>query len=67
MAVPKVKVSKARRNKRNSANFKAGVPTLVECPQCHEQKLPHVACKNCGYYKGKKVIETEKAKKNDDQ
>ena len=30
MAVPKGKVSKARRNSRNSANFKAQAPTLVE-------------------------------------
>ena len=29
MAVPKTKVSKARRNSRN-ANWKAAVPTLVE-------------------------------------
>ena len=41
MAVPKGKVSKARRNSRNSANFKATAPTLVECPQCHELKAPH--------------------------
>ena len=35
MAVPKGKVSKARRDKRR-ANWKAAVPTLVECPHCHE-------------------------------
>ena len=31
---------------------------LVECPQCHEKKLPHRICLKCGYYyagpKGKK-------------
>ncbi len=37
MAVPKHKVSKQRRNTRNSANFKTEAPTLVECPKCHEQ------------------------------
>ena len=41
MAVPKRKTSKARRNSRNSANFKAEAPTLVECPKCHEKKAPH--------------------------
>ena len=60
MAVPKCKVSKARRNSRNSANFKATTPTLVECPQCHAQKMPHKVCAACGYYNGKKVVETEK-------
>ena len=65
MAVPKGKISKARRNSRNSANFKNSAPTLVECPNCHEQKLPHTVCKKCGYYKGKKVVDTEKKSKAD--
>ena len=56
MAVPKGKVSKARRNTRNSANFKATAPTLVECPKCHEMKKPHTVCKKCGSYKGETVI-----------
>lgn len=60
MAVPKNKVSKARRNTRNSANFKVAAPTLVECPQCHEKIRSHAVCPKCGYYDGKKVIETEK-------
>lgn len=63
MAVPKGKVSKARRNKRNSANFKAAAPTLVECPSCHEFKQPHTVCSKCGNYNGKKVIDTEKKEK----
>ena len=48
MAVPKHKVSKSRGRSR-VANWKAGVPTLVECPQCHEKKAAHVACPSCGY------------------
>ena len=64
MAVPKSKVSKARRNSRNSNNFKASAPTLVACPECHELKVPHQVCPNCGSYNGKKVIELEKDKKN---
>ena len=63
MAVPKGKVSKARRNTRNSANFKATAPTLVECPKCHEMKKPHTVCKKCGTYKGENVIEKEKKTK----
>lgn len=63
MAVPKRKVSKARRNTRNSNNFKVSAPTLVECSECHELKAPHKVCKNCGTYKGKKVVEVEKDKK----
>ena len=62
MAVPKGKVSKARRNTRNSANFKASAPALVECPQCHELKQPHKACKKCGAYKGETVIKKDEKK-----
>ena len=43
MAVPKGKVSKSRRDKRR-ANWKLEVPGIVECPQCHEFKLPHKVC-----------------------
>ena len=58
MAVPKGKVSKARRNKRR-ANWKLSVPNMVKCPQCGEFKMPHKVCKFCGYYKGKEVIKVE--------
>lgn len=49
MAVPKRKVSKARRDKRRSNVWKLDAPTLVECPQCHALKAPHKACPECGY------------------
>ena len=58
MAVPKNKVSKARRDKRR-ANWKLTEPNLVECPQCHALKMPHRVCPNCGQYKGKEVIKVE--------
>ncbi len=63
MAVPKGKVSKARRNTRNSANFKATAPTLVECPKCHEMKKPHEVCKKCGTYKGETIVEKKEKTK----
>jgi large subunit ribosomal protein L32 len=34
-------------------------PNLVECPQCHEMKMPHRICPACGYYDGKEVVKTE--------
>ena len=63
MAVPKRKMSKARRDRRR-ANWKLSVPGMVECPQCHEMKMPqchemkmpHRVCPECGYYNGKQVI-----------
>ena len=32
-------------------------PNLVECPQCHEPKLQHRVCKECGHYNGRVVLE----------
>ena len=58
MAVPKNKVSKSRRDKRR-ANWKLSVPGMVECPKCHEYKMPHRVCKACGYYNGKEVVKVE--------
>ena len=55
MAVPKGKISRARKHSR-SANWKISAPHLVECPQCHELKQPHRVCDNCGYYDGKEVV-----------
>lgn len=55
MAVPKNKISKARRDKRR-ANFKLEVPGMVECPKCKALIKPHHICGECGYYKGKEVI-----------
>lgn len=56
MAVPKRRTSKAKRDSRRAANAKLTVPNTVECPQCHEPKLPHRVCAACGYYKGSEVI-----------
>lgn len=55
MAVPKRKTSKSRRDKRRT-HWKIEGPTVVECPQCHQPKLPHHVCKECGYYNGKAVL-----------
>jgi large subunit ribosomal protein L32 len=56
MAVPKRRVSKSRKRKRRT-HYKAVAPTLNPCPKCGEPRRPHVACGNCGYYAGKKVLD----------
>jgi large subunit ribosomal protein L32 len=56
MAVPKSKVSKARRDKRRSSHWKLAVPGIVACPKCGAFHLPHRVCKACGFYKGREVI-----------
>ncbi len=58
MALPKRKKSKSRRDKRRT-HQKTDAPNLSTCPECGEAKLPHHACPSCGYYKGRKVTDTE--------
>ena len=47
MAVPKGKVSKARRDKRRSSHWKLETPGIVTCPKCGAYRLPHRMCKSC--------------------
>lgn len=49
MAVPKRKISKARRDSRRSANTKMTAPNIVECPKCKAPNVSHRECE-CGYY-----------------
>ncbi|MFH1737053.1 MAG: 50S ribosomal protein L32 [Actinomycetota bacterium] len=58
MAVPKRRTSKTNRNSRR-AHHKLNIPNTTECPQCHQPKLPHHACPNCGYYRGRPAIEVD--------
>ena len=59
MAVPKKKVSKARRDKRRSNNWKLVLPGMTKCPKCGEFVRSHRVCKACGCYAGEQVLETE--------
>ena len=62
MAVPKRKVSKARRDKRRSNNWKLVLPGMVKCPKCGEFVKSHRVCKACVYYAGKEVLAVEESK-----
>ncbi|GFI55500.1 50S ribosomal protein L32 [Clostridiales bacterium] len=61
MAVPKRKVSKARRDKRRSNVWKLSMPGMVKCSNCGEYNLTHRVCSACGYYNGKQVVAKEEA------
>ena len=61
MAVPKGKISKARKHARR-ANWKLSLPGIVECPQCKTMKLAHRVCKKCGYDDGKQVVKVAEEK-----
>ena len=55
MAVPKQRQSHSRTHKRRSQH-KISPPGLRHCPRCHEPRLPHRVCPNCGTYAGREVV-----------
>ena len=74
MAVPKQKVSKARKRKRRTHQGPA-MPNIASsqkvrapgsrsgrifCSNCNQPKVPHAVCPNCGYYRGRALIEIER-------
>lgn len=59
MAVPKRRVSKARRDKRRSNVWKLEAPTLEKCSKCGAYKRPHRVCPECGYYNGRQVVKVD--------
>ncbi len=56
MAVPKQRKTKSRRNQRRS-HLSLKAPSLVSCSKCGKLILPHIVCPECGFYKGKEVID----------
>jgi large subunit ribosomal protein L32 len=57
--LPKRKISKGRRDRRR-AHDALKPRGMVVCSNCSEMKLPHHVCQNCGYYKGREVMEVER-------
>lgn len=57
MALPKRRHSHQRTAKRRTHDS-LEMKNLSKCPHCNEPKLPHRACKDCGYYGGRQVIKS---------
>lgn len=55
MAVPFRRTSKMKKRQRRSHEALT-VPGLITCKNCGELTLAHRACLNCGFYKGKEVV-----------
>jgi len=66
MAEPKKRMTSSRSGGRQSHDA-ISEKSLIKCSHCKQPVEPHMVCKNCGYYHGKKIVETsteiEKAKK----
>ncbi len=55
-AVPRKKLTRARQGRRLTA-YKLKPLHAATCPRCRAAKLPHAACRLCGYYRGRQVLE----------
>jgi large subunit ribosomal protein L32 len=62
MPVPKKRHSNIRQGKRRFSNYRLKATNISKCPQCGAPSLPHLACSNCGTYKGKQVIKLKEKK-----
>lgn len=63
MAMPKKRMSHMRSGTRRS-QIKLDLPQITYCPKCHEPRMAHVVCMNCGTYRGREVI-MQKVKSTD--
>ena len=59
MAVPKRKKSRARTRHRRAHWLRLSKPTYATCKRCRSPIRPHTACRVCGTYAGREVIEIE--------
>ena len=59
MAVPKRKVSKARRDKRRRSHWEMETPRIGTCPKRGAYPLPHRMCKNCLTYNGRSFVQQQ--------
>lgn len=58
MPVPKRKRSHSRKYKRN-ANKGLDLKAVASCKNCQATVMPHQVCKECGHYKGRKILVTK--------
>lgn len=58
---PKKRHSRARQGKRR-ASIHLTLAKTIPCSNCGTLIMPHTVCKNCGYYKGRVVINKSKKK-----
>ena len=57
MPVPKQRHNHSRKNRRRGGHRKLTASKMTKCSNCNQMILPHLVCGNCGFYKGKAVVE----------
>ena len=66
MPVPKRKRSRARRDSKN-ANMGITRTAPILCQTCQAATPSHQVCRECGYYKGIKVLRTKEDRRHSRQ
>ena len=61
-ALPKKKVSRARRGNRRS-HIRLALPSLMTCPECQAPKMTHRVCAACGTYNGNQILTINEKKR----
>ncbi len=56
MAVPKQRSTKSKQGRRRS-HLALKKQQMAKCKNCNEPVKPHEVCKNCGYYRGRQVVD----------
>jgi large subunit ribosomal protein L32 len=60
MAVPRNRMSNARKNSRRAHHAKKPKNTAT-CKNCGQQHMTHAACFHCGFYKGRPLTDAPSA------
>ncbi len=47
--------------RRRASHFALAKSAAAECPKCRAAVLPHRACKSCGFYRGRTIVDTARA------
>jgi large subunit ribosomal protein L32 len=55
MAEPKKRLTRSRSGNRQSHDALKAT-SLINCSNCKAKIKPHTVCKNCGFYRDKKVL-----------
>jgi large subunit ribosomal protein L32 len=57
VAVPKRRTTSSRRDIRRAQHDKITAPNLIPCPNCSAPTQAHRVCPECGFYKGRAIIQ----------
>lgn len=60
MAVPRNRLSNARKNSKRAHHAKKP-QSVTTCENCSSPRMPHTICQGCGQYNGKTYIKGSEA------